>query len=99
MNLTPLMSSEGGYDFLLAEDGMGIFQPLLERKDFESQIKGVQTNSVAFAFETGEVWSVDTRVLGYDELLPLCLCVLLFRLLIYQQCVECRIEQDVDPWD
>jgi hypothetical protein len=43
---------------LRAEDGMGICS--LENQDERATI------SLAFAFETGEVWSIDTRLLAAD---------------------------------
>ncbi len=52
--LAPLMGG-GSYDFLRAEDGMGIFRPS----------QGSDVGAVAFAFETGEVWSIDTDWLEY----------------------------------
>ena len=56
INLLPFLTGEGGYSFLRAEDGIGVFQPSPVR----------ETGSVAFAFETGEIWTIDTMLLTHD---------------------------------
>lgn len=56
MKLAPFFYSN--IYFLRAEDGFGICT-LASHDDSE-------TSSVAFAFETGEIWSIDTFLLGYD---------------------------------
>jgi hypothetical protein len=61
LNLMPF--SDYNISFLRAEDGMGICS-LMEPS-------AVLTGSVAFAFETGEVWGVDTDILaGYCTNIP-----------------------------
>ncbi len=62
-NITLLPISGSGWDFLQAEDGFGIYLP---DKSLTPQENVVHTNSVAFAFETGEVWSIDTVQLEMD---------------------------------
>jgi hypothetical protein len=45
--------------YLRSEDGFGTYS--------SNGIRASETNSVAFAFETGEVWSVDTSLLTIDN--------------------------------
>jgi hypothetical protein len=45
---------------LRAEDGFGLYAPLA----YDGSSAAIQAYSVAFAFETGEVWSVDTTFLN-----------------------------------
>jgi hypothetical protein len=47
------------FHIVRAEDGIGACNLLSS--------DAVETNSVAFAFETGEVWAVDTWALGVDH--------------------------------
>jgi hypothetical protein len=47
-------------DFLIAEDGFGI----CNKVDYS---QGSVTCGVAFAFVTGEVWSIDTQLLNFDD--------------------------------
>jgi hypothetical protein len=54
-------SSYGDYSFQ-AGDGFG--RCSLETRDSS------ETASVAFAFETGEIWSVDTAYLSFDDAIP-----------------------------
>jgi len=57
MNLAPLLNGEGGYGSIRAEDGIGMYKSIPKSVD--------KINSVAFAFETGEIWSIDTELLSY----------------------------------
>ncbi len=50
--LGPLVSAYGGLTYLRADDGFGVFRTG----------EGNSTDTVTFAFETGEVWSIDSRV-------------------------------------
>ena len=65
--IRPLVQGWSGLDFLRATDGFGIFPP--------STKTDTTTQSVVFAFKTGEVWSVDTYILnaakqGGSNLIP-----------------------------
>ncbi len=55
MNLSPFYGDAG---FLREEDGFGVYA---FKGDDSSE-----TNSVAFVFETGEIWSIDTTLLSFD---------------------------------
>ena len=52
---------DNSVNYLRAEDGMGIY--------FSTDDEH-QTTSVAFAFQTGEIWSVDTTLLAYQKDVP-----------------------------
>jgi len=65
-NLTPLVMPAGGYSYVRASDGYGMYR-VSHRADGQRER---QTNSIAFAFRTSEVWSVDTMLLAYDDRLP-----------------------------
>lgn len=58
ISLLPFVYSN--VEFLKAEDGFGVC-------DSVDHSKGHETSSVAFAFITGEVWSIDTTILNYDN--------------------------------
>jgi hypothetical protein len=60
--LLPL--SWGNMHYLRAEDGMGAFASSDSMSLPHSISLSPETDSVAFAFNTGEVWSIDTSVLG-----------------------------------
>ena len=47
-------------ELLIAEDGFGVCNSI-------DQSKGNVTSGVAFAFITGEVWSIDTTLLSFDD--------------------------------
>ena len=56
MNLSPLLHESGGYGTIRGEDGIGLYRsPHGVPEDAP-----IRTDSVAFAFHTGEVWAVDT---------------------------------------
>lgn len=68
--LMPLLNGSGGYSYLRASDGEGMYRAdgkTVERFDevrlLES--RGREIPSVAFAFRTGEIWSIDTSLLGF----------------------------------
>src|SRR5271167_1162640 len=65
-NLMPLVCSAGGYSYLRAADGFGIFRDR-GRNDEHSQTDSIEIHSVVFAFETGEVWSIEAAWLAYGE--------------------------------
>lgn len=70
MLLAPLSRGAGGYDFLRAEDGEGLFKTISTSEN-ESNSNSLQIYSIAFAFETGEIWSTDTNSLKYmNEAIP-----------------------------
>ncbi len=62
---TTLISRSGGYDYVRAEDGMGLYYA--SGKEIDEQKQSVQVPAVAFIFETGEIWSIDTAWLQYSE--------------------------------
>jgi hypothetical protein len=64
MNLTPLLNGSGGYSHLRAEDGVGIFKTSPQKNNDSNSI---EVDSIAFAFETGEIWSIDTAWLSFDD--------------------------------
>lgn len=59
--LMPLVYRHPGCSYLRAEDGFGLFQ--MPQKETSLQSKSVKTGSSSFAFETGEIWSIDTSLL------------------------------------
>jgi len=61
--LMPILHG-AGYSPLRSSDGAGMFQA-----DGDQSINGNrrETGSVAFAFKTGEVWSIDTYLLNYKS--------------------------------
>jgi hypothetical protein len=58
-SLRPLMNAH--WEYLMAEDGFGICEVSDKSKS------PATTPSVAFAFTTGEVWSIDTWALNYGR--------------------------------
>lgn len=63
-NILPLVHGGSGYNFLKAEDGIGMYRPEGDESK-KAETDNLFTNGVAFAFETGEIWSVDTSLLSY----------------------------------
>ena len=57
--LAPLLQSYGGLSYLRADDGFGVFRSALE---------GNATDAVTFAFERGEVWSIDAYLIAASKL-------------------------------
>jgi hypothetical protein len=66
-HLLPLLSPSGGYSYLRASDGVGMYRAGSSGGDTPSRPNAMQVDSVAFAFRTGEVWSVETALLAYDK--------------------------------
>lgn len=64
-SLMPLFSRAGDYSYLRAADGIGMFRAISQGEQ-DSQADPIEIKSLAFAFETGEVWSIDTAWLEYD---------------------------------
>jgi hypothetical protein len=62
--LLPLIRQQPGYSYLRADDGYGIFP--IEQGDRASRLRVIPIKSVAFVFETGEIWSVDLSLLEKD---------------------------------
>ncbi len=54
--LMPINDAAGGYGYVRAADGFGLYAAMAERPDL--------TYSVVFAFNTGEVWTIDSYLLG-----------------------------------
>ena len=64
-NLTPLITG-GGWSYLRGGDGFGAYQ-----MEHPEDVKSLLTaTSVAFVFESGEMWSVDVNFLFYYNDLP-----------------------------
>ncbi len=61
--LMPLISPSGGYSYLRASDGVGMYRT----KGNNTDERHLNIDSVAFAFMTGEVWSIETSLLSYDK--------------------------------
>ena len=61
-NLLPIINSSGGYSWLRAEDGVGVYRGGNTSNKNEDKI---MVDSIAFIFETGEIWSIDTAYLSY----------------------------------
>jgi hypothetical protein len=60
--LMPLIHPAGGYSYLRASDGEGIYRAGGSLSEGES----IQVDAVAFAFKTGEVWSIETALFSYS---------------------------------
>jgi len=58
--LMPLFRPSGGYGYVRASDGEGMY---LSRGRTVKEENDIDTESLAFAFKTGEIWSIDTRFL------------------------------------
>lgn len=61
-HLLPLIHPAGGYSYLRASDGEGMYRA----KGDKTGPKTVEVDSVTFAFKTGEVWSVETAVFSWE---------------------------------
>lgn len=59
-NLMPLVHGAGGYSFLVAEDGVGMYIAPPEKGGSHEITQGV-----GFAFTSGEIWGIDTALLSY----------------------------------
>ncbi len=62
LKLFPLYSRAGGYGQLRSEDGVGIYAG----KPHDKGSTSIETDSVAFVFETGEIWSIDMSTLFFS---------------------------------
>ena len=60
--LHPLYAPSGGYSYLQASDGIGMYRVPPEQTDSE-----ISTGSVAFVFRTGEIWAIDTYRLEFSH--------------------------------
>lgn len=63
VRLHPL-SKSSSYSFLRAEDGWGTFNAT---GPIDEQQKRSESSSIAFAFATGEIWSIDTALLTQNS--------------------------------
>jgi hypothetical protein len=64
-NLLPIINGAGGYSFLRSSDGFGMYRAGQNNSDAKE--KFITVDSVAYIFETGEIWSVDTALLSFDR--------------------------------
>ena len=62
--LMPLLHPAGGYSYLRAADGIGVYY-VGSRVANDPKATSFEIRSVAFAFDTGEVWSIDTDMLSH----------------------------------
>lgn len=60
--LMPLVSPAGGYSYLRSGDGMGMYRA----PSTDGPKESIEVVGIAFVFRTGEVWSVDTKMMSYD---------------------------------
>jgi hypothetical protein len=63
--LMPLAASYGGYSYVRADDGFGIYRAVAQLAQ-DAQSESIEISSLAFAFETGEIWSIDSDWLAHD---------------------------------
>jgi hypothetical protein len=61
-HLLPLLHPAGGYSYLRASDGEGMYRA----KGDKTKPESIEIDSVAFAFKTGEVWSIETALFSWD---------------------------------
>jgi hypothetical protein len=64
-HLLPLLSPSGGYSYLRASDGIGMYRAGGNDRS-ASQEGQLVIEGVAFAFRSGEIWSVETALLQGD---------------------------------
>ena len=62
--LMPLIHPSGGYSYLRASDGEGMYRA---KGNNNSNTNALTVDSVTFAFKTGEVWSIETSLLNYAK--------------------------------
>lgn len=68
IRLLPLIRSSGsGYSLLRAEDGEAYYRGGSVTGDQPASTNTIKTDSVAFAFRSGEVWSIETALLAYAK--------------------------------
>lgn len=61
-HLLPLIHPPGGYSYLRASDGIAMYWAGARERS-TSQPNALLANSLAFAFRSGEIWSIDTQLL------------------------------------
>lgn len=61
-HLLPLIHPAGGYSYLRATDGEGMYRANGDKPDTGP----IEVDSVAFAFKTGEIWSIETALLSWE---------------------------------
>lgn len=64
LHLHPLFDSYPGFSYVRAEDGWGTFNSC---GPIDDQQKRREASSIAFAFCTGEIWSIDTALLANNS--------------------------------
>jgi hypothetical protein len=64
-NLMPLFFSAGGYSYVRGSDGEGVYRAV--SRDKKSEETKIIAPSISYAFETGEIWSVDMALYGYEK--------------------------------
>jgi hypothetical protein len=62
-HLLPLQHPAGGYSYLRASDGEGMYRANGDKTD----PKKVEIESATFAFKTGEIWSIETALLSWNK--------------------------------
>ncbi len=63
LTLVPMILGSG-WNPLRAEDGIGVYENGISRTNAPNSL---EVDDVAFAFKTGEIWSIDTGLLSSDE--------------------------------
>lgn len=64
--LSTLIGQSGGYGHVRASDGWGVYRAGGEK----AGTSFIETPSVVFAFEKGEIWSIDTTIASYSKSIP-----------------------------
>jgi hypothetical protein len=68
IRLLPLIRSTGsGYSLLRAADGEGYYRTGSVTGNQPASSTTIKTDSVAFAFRSGEIWSIETALLAYAK--------------------------------
>jgi hypothetical protein len=62
--ISPLFTASMGYSFLRAGDGVGTYTVL--QKSPEEKSESLNADSIAFIFETGELWSIDVGLFSLE---------------------------------
>ena len=74
-------------NFLRADDGFGLFAGYSREESKNNET--IETDWVTFAFETGEVWAIDTIILSHGDWLPYIEGRFADRLQTYTRFLEC----------
>jgi hypothetical protein len=67
IHLLPLIRSGSNYSLLRASDGEGYYRTGSVASTQPTSPNTVKTDSIAFAFRSGEIWSIETALLAYKK--------------------------------